>query len=220
MEGAAARRLAFACLAGCFLLVLCRLLDVPTGAILAKIAASTAFVAVAWVSGARDSRYGKAILAGLGLSWCGDLFLLGDSQALFIAGLVSFLLAHVAYVTAFSTLGMNDRWTLGAALLVLVISLLAMVWLTPYLADEMILPVRAYTFVISLMVITAFGAFGRGASRIVPAGAMLFYISDLSVAALRFTDPGWPVYILGLPFYYTGQLLIAASTRFQARKEY
>src|SRR3954467_9277384 len=43
--------------------------------------------------------YGYAILAGLVLSLVGDIFLmLPDEQ--FIAGLVSFLLAHICYITA------------------------------------------------------------------------------------------------------------------------
>lgn len=212
-------RLAATCLIACAGLVLSRLLDIGPGGVVTKLVASTAFLGVAWVSGARESRYGLFILIGLVLSWFGDMFLLGDSQEVFLAGLASFLLAHVSFVTAFSVLGLNDRWTIGALLPVLISSFLAMLWLMPSVPEAMILPVRAYTFVISVMLILSFGAFGRGASWIVPAGATLFYVSDLSVAALQFTDPGWPVYVLGLPFYYTGQLMLAASARFQRRKE-
>jgi uncharacterized membrane protein YhhN len=212
-------RLAITCLIACVALVLSRLLDFDPAGAVAKLVASTAFLGVAWVSGARESRYGSFILTGLVLSWLGDMFLLGDSPQMFLAGLASFLLAHVSYVTAFSVLGLNDRWTIGALPPVLIFSLLAMLWLMPSVPENMILPVRAYTFVISIMLILSFGAFGRGASWIVPAGATLFYVSDLSVAALQFTDPGWPVYVLGLPFYYTGQLMLAASVRFQAGKE-
>ena len=212
-------RLAALCLAACAALVVSRLVDAGWAGSIAKLVASTAFLGVAWVSGARDSRYGVMILAGLVLSWFGDMFLLGEGPQMFLAGLASFLLAHVAYIAAFSVLGLQDRWTIGATPVVLVTSLLAMLWLMPSVPDDMILPVRAYTFVISVMVILAFGAFGRGASWIVPAGATLFYVSDLSVAALQFTEPGWPVYVFGLPFYYTGQLLLAASVRLQSERE-
>ena len=101
-----------------------------------------------------------------------------------------------------------------ALLPVAVASLLALVWLGPALPDGMVLPVRAYTLVISLMVVTAWGAHGAGGPWLLPAGATLFYVSDLSVAAMQFADPGWPTYVLGLPFYYTGQLLLAASARY------
>lgn len=211
--------LAALCLAACAALIVSRFFELGSGGVFSKFIASCAFIGVAWVSGARDSRYGLIVLGGLVLSWFGDMFLLGDSQPMFLAGLASFLLAHVFYIAAFSGLGLNDRWTIGAVPFVVISSLLAMLWLLPSVPEDMVMPVRAYTFVISVMVILSFGAYGRGASWIVPVGATLFYVSDLSVAALQFTDPGWPVYILGLPFYYTGQLLLAASVRFQSKKE-
>ena len=93
------------------------------------------------------------------------------------------------------------------------ISVLVTVWLAPYLPEDMVVPVRTYTFVISLMVIMAFGARGAGSPALIPAGATLFYFSDLSVAAGQFVDPAFPNYVWGLPFYYTGQLLLALSVR-------
>ena len=36
-------------------------------------------------------------------------------------------------------------------------------------------------------------------------------MSDLSVAAMQFTDPLFPTYVLGLPLYYMGQLCLALS---------
>ena len=82
----------------------------------------------------------------------------------------------------------------------------------------MLIPVRAYTFFISLMVITAFGVRGAGGPWLVPLGALLFYFSDLSVASLQFTDPPFPNYVWGLPFYYTGQLLLAMSVAFAGQR--
>jgi len=141
------------------------------------------------------------------------MFLLGTSRQLFLAGLVSFLLAHIAYVIAFSIHGLNDKWSLTAFVPVAAISVFVTVWLTPYLPGDMIVPVRTYTFVISLMVIMAFGAKGAGGPLLIPAGATLFYFSDLSVAAGQFIEPTFPNYVWGLPFYYTGQLLLALSVR-------
>ena len=142
------------------------------------------------------------------------MLLLGTSRQFFLAGLVSFLLGHVAYIAAFSVHGLNDRWTLFALLPIAVISLLVTAWLSPFLPGDMVMPVRAYTFVISLMVITAFGAKGAGATVLVPVGATLFYLSDLSVASMQFTRPEFPTYIWGLPFYYTGQLMLAMSVAY------
>lgn len=201
-------------LAACFVLVGAQLAGQALPAAIAKCAASSAFIGVALLSGALNSTYGRILLAALVLSWFGDMLLLGSDPALFIAGLFCFLAAHLAYVAAFSHRGLSDRWMFPALLPVAVASLLALVWLGPALPDGMVLPVRAYTLVISIMVVTAWGARGAGGPWLLPAGATLFYVSDLSVAAMQFADPGWPTYVLGLPFYYTGQLLLAASARY------
>jgi uncharacterized membrane protein YhhN len=208
---ARAAALAAVSLAACFILVAAQLSGYAVVAGIAKCVASTAFIALALASGATGSHCGKFILAGLSLSWFGDMFLLGSGQGFFLAGLVSFLFGHVAYVVAFFVLGVQRRRALAAMVPVLVITFLAMAWLTPQLPQEMVLPVHSYAGVISLMVISAYGA---GGPWLIAAGATLFYVSDLSVAAMQFADPGWPTYVLGLPFYYTGQILLATSARF------
>ena len=213
-----ARRAAGLALVACAALVGSRLVDAPAAAAASKLAASCLFIAVALLSDARQSRYGRIILAGLVCSWFGDMFLLVDRPGFFMAGLVSFLLAHVAYIFAFSTYGQNERWMLAALLPVAIASLVVTIWLGDYLADDMVVPVRVYTFVISLMVIAAFGARGAGGPLLIPVGATLFYLSDLSVASLQFTDPGFPNYVWGLPFYYTGQLALALSAAWVGKK--
>lgn len=202
---------AYLCGAGCIALVAGLLLDHVTVAAIAKLVASTAFVATAISAGALRSRYGVFILTGLICSWLGDAFLIGTAERWFLLGLVSFLLAHVAYITGFIETGVDRNWTLAAAAPVVVIAFLVLLWLAPQLPGNMIWPVRFYTAVISLMVITAFGTLGGGASPLIVAGACLFFISDLSVAATRFTDPPFPTYVLGLPLYYMGQLCFALS---------
>jgi len=203
----------------CILLVVCQALGFSTGAVISKLVASSAFLLVAWRSGAMQNRYGRMIFIGLVCSWFGDMFLLGTSRQFFLAGLVSFLLAHAAYIAAFSVHGMSDRWTLTALLPVALISLFVTAWLAPFLPADMVMPVRAYTFVISLMVITAFGAKGAGATLLIPLGATLFYFSDLSVASMQFTRPAFPTYVWGLPFYYTGQLMLAISIAYVRKEE-
>ena len=84
-------------------------------------------------------------------------------------------------------------------------------WLEPNTPADLSLPVRAYITVISLMVVFAFGTRGAGGSRYIVAGATLFFLSDLSVAALRLVETAWPTYVLGLPAYYTAQVCLALS---------
>ena len=68
------------------------------GVWLFKPLASTGFVAIALSAGALDSIYGRWVLAALALSWLGDVLLIPRSKSIFLAGIGSFLLGHVAFV--------------------------------------------------------------------------------------------------------------------------
>lgn len=204
----------FAALTGaaCLALVVLLLLDLHLPAAAAKFIASTAFIAVAIRSGAWSSTFGRLILAGLVLSWCGDMFLVGDSRVAFLSGLAAFLLAHLAYVSAFIKHGYARGWVWAAAVPVTVVAIAVFAWLEPHTPADMMVPVRAYIVVISLMVIFAVGTQGRGGSSLIIIGAVLFFLSDLSVAALRLVQTDYPTYILGLPLYYAGQVCLALSS--------
>lgn len=195
----------------CAILVTCLLLEFKTAALAAKLIASTAFVALALRAGALQSLFGRLVLVGLLCSWCGDLFLTQSDQTAFLAGLSAFLLAHVAYVAAFAARGVSPRWLGAATVPIAALACAVSIWLTPYIAPALVVPVRVYTAVISLMVIFAIGTRGRGATLLVPIGALLFFVSDLSVAALRLVQTDFPTYVLGLPFYYAGQVCLAIS---------
>ena len=206
-------------LVACASLVVCQLGEFRLAAIVSKVVASSGFLALTTVSGAFQSRYGRIVFAGLLFSAFGDVFLLWTTQQLFLMGLVSFLLAHVVYIGAFLSWGINQRWSLAAAVPIVVVSLAVSVWLTPYVGADMLLPVRIYTVVISVMLIAAFGTRGAGGPTWVPLGALLFYVSDVSVAAGRFVAPEFPNYVWGLPLYYAGQVLLALSVAVAIPKE-
>ena len=196
---------------GCFVLVEALLADMHVLAGVAKIVASCGFLAVAMFSGALHSSYGKVLLSGLLLSFLGDAFLIGETQTAFLAGLSAFLLAHLAYVAAFFVNGVSWRWAGTAAVPVIGIALAVAYWLSPHIAPHLAVPVRVYIVVISAMVIAAFGTRGKEGSKLILAGALLFFLSDLSVAALRVLQTDFPTYIWGLPLYYAGQLCLAIS---------
>lgn len=196
----------------CVALVALLLADLPLPAATMKFIASSAFIALAIRAGALASMYGRLILAGLALSWCGDMFLVGSSQTAFLAGLVAFLLAHVAYVAAFVRHGYERRWVWVTMVPVTALAIGIFVWLEPHTPADLMNPVRAYIAVISLMVIFAFGTRGRGGSLLIVAGATLFFLSDLSVASLRLVQTEYPTYIIGLPLYYAGQACLALSS--------
>src|SRR5947207_1620552 len=69
-----------------------------------KMAASTAFVAIALINGALETDYGLLVLTALVFSWLGDLFLLSDRHTFVLGGIGAFFLAHVTFAAAFTRL--------------------------------------------------------------------------------------------------------------------
>ena len=114
-------------------------------------------------------------------------------------------------VTAFIRLGYDRTWPVAAAVPVTVVAIVVFAWLQPHIPADLDIPVRAYIAVISVMVIFAFGARGAGGSILILIGALLFFLSDLSVASSRLVQTDFPNYVWGLPFYYGGQLCLALS---------
>jgi uncharacterized membrane protein YhhN len=100
--------------------------DSQAGVWIAKPLASAAFLCTAWSSGALESVYGRWILLGLALCLAGDVLLIPRRRpAVFRAGVLAFLLGHVAYGAAFMTQPL-EPWGLVAGGLLLVTAL----WIT------------------------------------------------------------------------------------------
>ena len=182
------------------------------GVWLAKPLAASGFVAAALAAGALHASYGRWILAGLALSWLGDLLLVPrDARLPFLAGLVSFLLGHVAYTLAFAVRGLDLVTCLVAAAAVLGASLLALRWLLPHVPARMRTPVLAYMVVISAMLVCAAGTVGHAGRPAIFAGAFAFYLSDLAVARERFVAKSFRNKLWGLPLYFGAQLVLAST---------
>jgi len=180
------------------------------GRAITKSMASLGFIGTALAAGALGSLFGRLILAGLALSFLGDVLLLGRSRQVFLAGLVSFLLGHLAYAAAFIIRGIDWLPAAGGLVVVVVAGILIFHWLKPHISRDLLRPVVAYIIVISAMVTLALGAWGGGAPiRLLP-GAVSFYLSDIAVARDRFIAKGFINRLVGLPLYYAGQLLIAS----------
>ena len=174
--------------------------------------ASTAFLALASHLDALATGYGQALFAGLLLSWFGDMFLIPKgAKHWFLAGLVSFLLGHVAYVVAFIRYGGDTDVLLLAAGCTVIPAAIVLRWLWPTLASKMKVPVVAYVLVISGMLASASMAFAFVYRWEILVGAVLFYLSDLFVARHRFVREERINRIIGLPLYYAGQFILALS---------
>lgn len=173
-----------------------------------KMTAASGYLGFALTVGALDSLYGRVVLAGLLLSWLGDFFLIGESRRRFLGGLGAFLLAHVAYAAAFLLRGPHVAPVVAGAAAMAVVAGLVLRWLRQAdLPAGMLAPVGAYLLAIGLMVALAAGT---GAGRVL-VGAVAFAASDLFVARQRFVVRAPLNRRIGLPLYFAGQLLIAAS---------
>ena len=175
-----------------------------------KMFASTGFILLCVQAGGINSAYGLVILAGLILSWWGDLFLISKSAPIFMIGLVAFLLAHVAYCIAFVLHGIALSPALYALGVMLLIGAPVVYWLYPYLG-KMRVPVLSYMGVITLMVVLAAATAFVTSHYVILAGAFLFYGSDIFVARDRFVSEHRSNAKMGLPMYYLGQILLAFS---------
>ena len=63
------------------------------------------------------------------------------------------------------------------------------------------------------MVVTALGNAAARGEVAVAAGALMFAVSDVSVARDRFVAPGFANAAWGLPLYYAAQLVLASTVR-------
>jgi len=154
--------------------------------------------------------YGTLISAGLVFSILGDIFLMLPEDH-FLAGVGSFLVTHVLYITAFSA-GLSELFW-EPALPIFGLAALAILMLSRYLG-EMKLPVYFYISVISVMAWTAWSRWmgAPGPDTLLAAcGAVLFLFSDLILALNRFRGRFKTAQALNLLSYFGAQLLIAFS---------
>lgn len=160
------------------------------------------------------TRDAALIATGLLLSAIGDL-LLQAAPALFLPGLVAFLLAHVCYVIAF--LGRTRALHLVRLALVVAFAWSVFSLLEPHLG-AMRIPVIAYVVVISAMLWRAAAQIGEDRTGnlrpiLATVGASLFAISDVMVAWHRFVAPEAALQVPLMLLYWSGQLAITASSR-------
>ncbi len=112
-------------------------------------------------------------LVGLILSFFGDLFLMFKGG--FIAGLSSFLLAHILYILSFRAYFQNKNFYIIPLIGIFVLGLFG--FLYPYLGP-MKIPVLAYAITIGTMWYAAIGT----ANKLLILGATLFVLSDSILA--------------------------------------
>lgn len=180
-----------------------------------KTVLSCLFIFTALVQAHPIPGYYYLLLIGLIFCLGGDVFLALPQDKMFLMGLVSFLLGHVFYGICFFYVADAGPWTGIGGLAALMVSIVVFFWLRPHLGD-MLMPVIAYIFVITLMVVGACTVLGDAeltftGRLLVFVGAASFYFSDLFVARDRFLKSAFINRLIGLPMYYCGQFLLAFS---------
>ena len=134
------------------------------------------------------------LAAGLALSALGDAFLAQEGERPFLAGLASFLAAHLAYIALFATasagfgLIAGEPWRLALLVLVAGAALILLRWLMPAVGPALRLPVAAYVAAILAMMVAA----ATVRDPVIVIGAALFVTSDAILAIERFLLPEGP----------------------------
>jgi len=172
--------------------------------------ATVAIIAHAWGRGQDRPSVRRWVLAGLVLSLAGDIALLWPQQG-FLPGLLSFLLAHAAYLVAFTRerrLAARAAPFVAYALVAGVV--LAQLW--PGVPAALRVPVAVYVVFLAAMAAQAAVLWRCGSPRgaSLALGGALFLLSDALLATNRFAVP-LPLsglWILGT--YWSAQWLIAS----------
>jgi len=191
----------------------------PRWAWVFKPLASTGFILVAVSHDATATSYGQWILVALALSWWGDVLLIPrTSRRAFLAGMIAFALAHVAFAVAFVKLGSHLPGAALSGALLLAGALTFVHWLKQRMdADTrrvMGPAVGVYTVVIVLMTATSIGTALSGHTPWIFVGAAAFLCSDIAVALARFVTPGFKHRAWGLPLYYAAQCILASTVAY------
>jgi uncharacterized membrane protein YhhN len=128
----------------------------------------------------------------------------------FVAGLASFLVAHLLYIAAFASEKGGLRNPAAATTVGLfAVAMLAFLW--PDLGALRV-PVGAYVTVIGLMGWQAFARWGHSpGAELAALGAMSFLVSDSALAIGRFRGEFSGGTLLVLCSYWLAQWLIARS---------
>jgi uncharacterized membrane protein YhhN len=168
----------------------------------------------AWSRGRSQPQVRRWILGGLMLSLVGDVALLWPQRG-FLPGLIAFLLAHLAYLVAFTR---EHRFLAQPAALtayaLVASTVLALLW--PTIPAGLRVPVACYVLALTAMSAqtAAIGLTSRGddrtRARILMLGGALFMTSDALLATNRFalTLPAANLWILTT--YWAAQWCIAS----------
>ena len=185
---------------------------------IAKPLATLLIVGMALSLSSAESAYRRWIVIGLLWSTLGDVFLMlpGDY---FLYGLLSFLVAHIAYLLAFSKRAPLFAQLAPFAIYALIAgAVLAYLW--PGIPAPMRIPVVVYVAALGAMAAQAAAIWAvrsDRASALAAIGGALFMLSDSLIAFNRFGEPFEASRGMVLTSYWLAQWLIACSVAARER---
>jgi uncharacterized membrane protein YhhN len=159
------------------------------------------------------TRYSTFILMGLVLSLVADTLLMIEEINLFKHGLIFFLTAHCFYLGAFTIGYAFSPWHV-AAILVLCAGILLFYHKIYRKSGSHHVSVLVYMFVLAAMLFFAVSHVGESGSTrpvLLPAGAVLFVISDVVLAINTFVKKIPHSTVLTWSLYAPAQLFFALS---------
>lgn len=176
-------------------------------------------IAYAWPRGRTRPLLRRWVLAGLCLSLGGDVALMWPERG-FLVGLVSFLLAHLAYLRAFTCEGVRFAARRGPFVAYGLLAALVLWQLWPGVPPGLRGPVLAYVACLASMAAQAavWALQSRGTPRqaagiMLALGGALFLGSDALLAINRFAGPLPMASLWVLASYWLAQWCIASWLR-------
>ena len=171
------------------------------------------------------NKFSYLILFALFFSWGGDILLqlIAYNDSFFMLGLISFLIAHIFYIIAFTSIKKTQSVVMKQPILAIpfLIYGIGLIWFLLPDLDEMTIPVIVYATVILFMTVMALNRRGNVSTvsfTLVFVGAALFTFSDTLIAINKFSYPFEASRFLIMSLYITAQFLIVYGCLIQEIK--
>lgn len=173
---------------------------------------------------------GALLWFGLGIffSLIGDVLLMISLDRFFLAGLIAFLLAHIAYAIGFNIpVSETSAWGFILAVMIALggsrIIRRILDALPAQGESHMRIPIIIYSLVISVMLLSAMMkimdfSWNANAAALVSIGAFLFYLSDIILAWNKFVAPIAHGRSYNIAAYHLGQIALIAGVIAQFSK--
>lgn len=163
---------------------------------------------------ASPGKYKILITIGMLFSLMGDIFLMLPSDQ-FLIGLICFLITHICYIVAFLS-DSKFRRPIWPYVLLAVVAIAIFELLSGGINAAMKFPVAIYAAALSLMTAQALARNLQqktSGSMLAAIGAILFMISDTTLAYDRFVTGFTMAHAIILSTYYAAQYFIALSVK-------